>query len=133
MLACLLDSWILCWQCFKAAVRHLKCLLVSDASLREFVGDEQFYTLSCHGMQCASEGLDMRALLNGIQPEQYAAMLTAENAKEVLGLVDVGGNATLMDAKAVMAGAVNTLLHAENKLHSSVTATAAAATVIVSI
>ena len=84
-------------------------------------------------MQCSAEGVATDALLNGMQPEQYAAMLTAENAREVLGLLDVGSNTTLLDAKAVMAGAVDTLLQAENKLHSSVTATAAAATVHVRI
>jgi cobalamin biosynthesis protein CobD/CbiB len=76
--------------------------------------------------------VDTHALLNGMLPEQYAAMLTAENAKEVSELIIVGQNSSLLDAKAVMSAAVETLLQAENKLHSSVTATAAAAAIHVS-
>ena len=45
----------------------------------------------------------MQALLSGMQPEQYVTMLTAENAKEVLALMDVGQDPGLLDAKAIMA------------------------------
>lgn len=76
--------------------------------------------------------MDTQALLNGMQPQQYVAMLTAENAKELLGLVGVGQNAMLLDVKAIMAAAVEAVVQAENKLHSSVTATAAAAAIHVS-
>ncbi len=80
-------------------------------------------------LQCKAGGVDMQALLSGVQPEQYVTMLTAANAKEVVALMDVGQDPGLLDAKAIMAATVETLLQAENRLHSTVTATAAAATV----
>ena len=80
-------------------------------------------------MQCTACGQDVSHLLSGVTPEQYAAMLTADNAKEVVQLVPDGQQAVLLEAKADLSSAADVLVSAENMLHGSVTAMCAAAVV----
>lgn len=66
------------------------------------------------------------ALLHGLLPAQYAPLLTADNAIE---LSKSAINSYAEEARTNLASAAETLRHAENCLHISVTAAMAAAIV----
>lgn len=71
----------------------------------------------------------MSKILSGLPPQQYTAMLTAENAKELAAMVNDSGNLEVAESRKILLAAVDTLVNAENLLHISVTAMMAAAIV----
>lgn len=68
-------------------------------------------------------------LLRGAQPQHYAAMLTADNLKEVLGRLELGCNEELLEASSIAHSMTDTLAKEENLLHNSVLSVTAAAVI----
>ena len=72
----------------------------------------------------AKQSLD--DLLGGLEPRQYAAMLTAANMKEVLVKLDHSHNE---ERESIVVDITDSLIKAETVLHNSVLSTIAAAVV----